>query len=87
MYARGTKPGGLVACREISRMRGDAVMTADHTAVQVCNSGSDRARIGRSSWKGLDMGHHEKAPVPCTVGCRLAALHGAPRTQLLHIAM
>ena len=41
-YACGTKPGGLVACREmpgISRVWGDTLMTSDHTAVQVHSSG------------------------------------------------
>ena len=55
------------------------VITPDRTIIQVRSSGYDRAGIGRSSWKGLSTGRHEKAPVPCPC-IRLAALHRAPRT-------
>ena len=69
-------------CRSTSRVGGDALMTPDHIVVLVHNSGLHRAGIGRSSWKGLSSGRHEKAPVHCPCS-RLAALHGAPRTLVL----
>ena len=67
-------------CRSTSRVREDTLMTSDHTAIQVCSSGYGRAGIGRSSWKALNTGRHEKAPVryPCS---RLDTLHGAPGTH------
>ena len=40
-YACGTRPRGLVACqrcRNISRVRGDTLMTRNHTAFQVRSS-------------------------------------------------
>ena len=64
-----------------SDMRGDTLMTPDHTAVQVCSSGYSLAGIGRSSWKGLSTGCHVKAPVRCPCG-RLATLNGAPRMRM-----
>ena len=39
------------------------LMTPDHTAFRVCSSVYGPVGIGRSSWKGLDTGHHTKAPV------------------------
>ena len=68
----------------VGRMSGDAgafpecvgntLITPDRTTIQVRSSGYGRAGNGRSSWKGL------MAPVRCPCS-RLAALHGAPRTQ------
>ena len=54
----------------------------DRTTIQVRSSGWSRVGIGRSSWKGLSTGCHEKAPVRCPC-CQLTALHGAPWTLLL----
>ena len=72
-------------CRSIFRVRGDAPMTPDHTAVQVRRSGKGGAEIGQSPWKGLSTVQHKKAPVrrPCS---RLATLHGAPRTRLFMLS-
>ena len=51
-------------------------MTPDHTVAQVQGS--------RQNWSVFmerpKHGRHKKAPVRCPC-CRLAALHGAPRTQ------
>ena len=75
--------------RGIGRMFGDAgafpecevntMITPDRTTIQVQRSGYGRAGICRSSWKGLNTGRHENAPVhyPCS---GLAAHHFAPRT-------
>ena len=52
-------------CRSTSCVRGDTLMTPDHIAVQVSSAGYGRAGIGQYSWKGLDTGRHEKAPVRC----------------------
>ena len=52
-------------CRSIPRVRGDTLMTPDRTALQLLCSGYGRAGIGRSSWKVLSTGRHEKAPVRC----------------------
>ena len=42
------------------------LMIADHTAFQVRSSVLSRERIGQSSWEGLDMGCHKKAPLCCS---------------------
>ena len=41
-------------CLSISRVRGDTLMTPDHTTVPVRNSVYYPAGIRRSSWKGLN---------------------------------
>ena len=40
-YACGTKPGGSIVerCQSTSQVRGDILMTPDHTAIQVRSSG------------------------------------------------
>ena len=53
----------------------NTLITPDRTTVQLRSSGLGRAGIGRSIWKGLNTGHHEKALVRCPCS-RLAALHG-----------
>ena len=74
---------------EVGRLSGDAgafpeceVMTPDHITVQVRSCGLGRAEIGRSSWKGLNTGRHEKVPVCCPCSW-LATLHGTPRSPLI----
>ena len=67
-------------CLSTSRVRGDTMMTPDHTALQVHSCRYGLAGIGRSSWEGIDTGRNEKAQF-CCPSIRLAALHGAPRTQ------
>ena len=62
-----------------AEVRGDTLMTDDHTAIQVRSSELGRAGIGRYSRKRLKMGRHENVPVCCPCS-RLATLHGAPRT-------
>ena len=59
------------------------LMTTDHTAIQVRSSGQDRAGLDWSSWKGLNTGHHEKAPNRCPCS-QSATLQGNPQTVLLH---
>ena len=39
-------------CWTIFRVRGDTLMTPDHSDIQVQSSGKNRAGIDRSSWKG-----------------------------------
>ena len=83
LHACGTKP--WVACQEMPEhflCVSDILMTPDHTAIQVRSSGLGRAGIGRSFWKGLSTGRHDKAPVHCPYS-RLATLHGASWMQLL----
>ena len=72
--ARGWSHVGI--CWSNCRLRCDTLKTSlGHIAVQVRSSGLDRIGIGRSSWKGLITGRHDKAPIHCP--CRqLAALHG-----------
>ena len=83
-YTCGTKLGGVVHILEdaglLSECNVKTLMTSDLIAFQVCSSGYVRAGIGRSSWKGLDTGRHEKTPVRCPCS-RLATLHGALRTH------
>ena len=62
-------------CRSTYRVRGDTLMSPDHTAVQLRGSGLDQAEIGRSFLKGRSTGRHEKA-----TNRRSTALHDAPRT-------
>ena len=62
-------------CRSTSRVHSDAMMTLDHTAVQVRSSGYGQVGIGWSSGEGHNTGCHEKAPVCCPCS-RLATLHG-----------
>ena len=50
-------------CRSISRVRGDTLMTPDHTTVLVHGSGQGRAGIGRSSLDGLSTRRHERLQV------------------------
>ena len=69
-------------CRSTCRVRGDTLMTPDHIVVR--SFGYGPAGIGRSSGKGLSMGLREKVPINCPCS-RLAALHGALRTQLLFL--
>ena len=52
-------------CRSISRVRGDTLMSPDHTDVLVRCSGEGRTGIGWSSGEGLSTGCHEMAPVRC----------------------
>ena len=66
----------------VDRMSGDAgalsecgvktLMTPDHTAFLISNSGQGRTGFGRSSVEGLNTGRHYRAPVRCPcciVGC------------------
>ena len=64
----------------------NTLITPDRTTIQVRSSGLGRAGIGRSSWKDLNTGRHEKSPArcPCT---RLTAFHGASRTLLLFVEL
>ena len=81
----GQSQGGwshVCRCRSISRVRGDTLMIQDNTAVKVRSSGHGRVGISRSSGKGHNTGRQEKAAVRCPC-CRLATLHGAPRTLML----
>ena len=64
-------------CRNIFVVRGDTRMTPGHTTVQTRSSGFGRTGIGQFSWKGDNMGCHEKAPVRYPFS-RLATLHDAP---------
>ena len=41
-----------------------ALVTPDHIAVQVRSSRQGRVGIGRSSWKGLSTGRHDKDSTP-----------------------
>ena len=52
-------------------------MTPYHPTFQMRSSGLARAGIGQSSWEGVNMGCHEKAPVHCPCSW-VAALYGAP---------
>ena len=82
-WACGANPG-------VGRMSGDAgtflecevniLIAPDRTTIQVQSSRLGRVGIGRSFWKSLNTGRHEKAPVRCPC-IRLAALHSAPRTR------
>ena len=58
-------------------------MTPDHTAYRVCSSGCGRAVFLSFFLEGHRIGHYEKAPFCCPCS-RLAALHGAPLTAVLH---
>ena len=71
-------------CRSTIRVRGDTLMTPDHTVIQVHSSGYGRARFCLSSWEGLNTGRHEKAPGRCPCS-RLATLHGAQRMRMLGV--
>ena len=65
-YVRGKKPGGWSydgRCWSTYRVRGDTLVTSDHTAFHVHISLYGRDGIGRSSWEGLSTGRHEKAQV------------------------
>ena len=76
----GDRVGVVMVCmrvknERVGHMPGDAgvlpqckvntLVTPDYIAVQVHSSGYGRSGIGRSSWKSLDTGHYEKAPVRC----------------------
>ena len=74
--ACGTKPGWWVARREMPEHFQSATWHANNTRSHRLPSW-----LGRSSWKGLNTGGHEKAPLRCPC-CRLATLHGAPRRQM-----
>ena len=82
--------------QRVGRMLGDAralpecevntLITPDRTTIQESSSGFGRAGIDRSSWKGLNTGCHEKAPVHCP-SSQMAAIHGAPWMRLVRLAM
>ena len=59
------------------------LMAPDQSTFQVHGSWLGGTSIGRSSGECLNTGLHEKALVRCPCS-QLAALHGAPRTLLLH---
>ena len=52
-------------CRGHPESEVKTLMTTNHTTVQVRSSGKGLSGICRSSWKGLNTGSHEKAPVRC----------------------